>query len=57
MRKLEEFIKQANGQKYALNPTQLIYEGNDAHEDLATKKTFFCSELVASCYKILQVLP
>lgn len=56
--KLEEFVTKARGRDYNLDLSTLMKSTCD--DDTATmpeKKTFFCSELVAACHKVLGVLP
>ena len=58
MHKLETFIRTVIGMKYKLNATKILrkhYE-NDA-ENIKGDKSYFCSELVASAYKCLGLLP
>lgn len=58
MNKLETFIKTVIGMKYKINPTKIFRKTctNDA-ENIKADKTYFCSELVASAYKCLGLLP
>lgn len=58
MQKLEEFIKTVIGLKYKLNPSKIFSKKceNDI-ENIGDDKTYFCSELVASAYKCLGILP
>jgi hypothetical protein len=58
MQRLEDFIKTVIGMKYKLNPTKIFrkkYE-NDC-DNIKGDKSYFCSELVASAYKCLGILP
>ena len=56
--KLEEFVKKVRGLEYSLDVEKLIRKTclNDI-ENLDKSKTYFCSELVASCYKVLKIFP
>ena len=56
MQKLEEFIRTVIGMKYKLTASKLLRKKfkNDAED---TDKSYFCSELVASAYKRLGLLP
>lgn len=58
MQRLERFIKTVIGMKYKLNPTKIFRRKceNDA-ENIHGEKTYFCSELVASAYKCMGILP
>lgn len=58
MQKLENFIKTVIGMKYKLNATKIFRKRceNDA-ENIRDDKSYFCSELVASAYKCLGILP
>lgn len=49
---MEDFTKEVDGMPYALNPIKLL-----RRRSVAEKETYFCSELVASSYKRLGVLP
>lgn len=44
--------------KYKLNPGKILnkYEDDDI-DNIAPDKTYFCSELIASAYKCLDLLP
>ena len=58
MQKLEQFIKTVIGMKYKLNAAKIFrkkyqYDAENIKED----KSYFCSELVASAYKCLGLLP
>jgi protein associated with RNAse G/E len=56
--KLEAFVKQVRGLDYQLDFEKLIRKTceNDI-KNIDKNKTFFCSELVASCYKVLDIFP
>ena len=47
------------GKKYEVNTIKLLtkYSLTDSVENLSADKSFFCSELVASAYKCLGLLP
>jgi len=42
-----------HGKKYSVSPSKLLKK----NEDNESYETFFCSELVAACYKKLGLLP
>lgn len=65
--KLEGFLKQVNGKKYALRASQLINrketivskkrDSTIADKDVIDEdRTFFCSELVAKAYKVCGIM-
>jgi hypothetical protein len=58
MQKLEKFIRTVIGMKYQLNASKILRKKceNDA-ENIREDKSYFCSELVASAYKALGLLP
>ncbi|CDW89924.1 ph domain-containing protein [Stylonychia lemnae] len=58
MGKLETFIRTVIGMKYKLNAAKILRKHfeNDA-ENIKGDKSYFCSELVASAYKCLGLLP
>jgi hypothetical protein len=58
MQKLEQFIRTVIGMKYRLNPSKILrrHFENDS-ENISEDKSYFCSELVASAYKCLGLLP
>ena len=47
------------GKQYKLDPLRLLqkYSSTDSVENLHEGKGYFCSELIASAYKIIGVLP
>jgi len=57
--KLEEFIKVAKNKRYSLAATKLLRKHctNDSDISIKEDKTYFCSELVASLYKNMGLLP
>lgn len=57
--RLEEFIKVAKNKRYSLAATKLLRKKctNDSDITIKDDKTYFCSELVASIYKNLGLLP
>ena len=58
MQKLEQFIKTVIGKKYKLNATKILRKKYDKDsENINDDKSYFCSELVASAYKCLGLLP
>lgn len=48
----------AQGKKYDLSPLKLLkkYSNTDSVTNLEETKTFFCSELIAACYKSMGIL-
>ena len=60
MERLENFIKKILGNKYSLKAGNLFKKKCTTDgdiESIAEDKTFFCSELVASAWKCLGILP
>lgn len=57
--KLEKFIKVALKKRYSLAASKLLRKKCNNDSDLTIKddKTYFCSELAASIYKNLGLLP
>jgi hypothetical protein len=57
--KLEQFLKNVRGHKYDLDPLKLLkrYSSIDSVRNISKDKGYFCSELVASAYKVLGILP
>ena len=57
--KLEEFVTKARGRDYSIDLALLMKKTceDDDTENIPEKKTYFCSELVAACHKVLDVLP
>jgi hypothetical protein len=57
--KLEEFIKVARNKRYSLAASKLLRKKckNDSDMNIKEDKTYFCSELAASIYKNLGLLP
>jgi uncharacterized protein YycO len=46
------------GKKYKLNASKIFTKkSNDYEEKITDDKSYFCSELVASAYKCLALLP
>lgn len=59
---MEKFVKIVIGKKYKVSAKKLLKRKSIAKNEEVEKenyqnKTFFCSELVASAYKILSLLP
>jgi hypothetical protein len=56
--RLEEFIKQSLGKPFKLNPTKLLRATNDGDrsDKIKESKSYFCSELVATAFKRLDLL-
>ena len=58
MQKLELFIRTVIGMKYKLNATKIFRKRCETDaENIKDDKSYFCSELVASAYKCLGLLP
>ena len=57
--RLEEFIKVTKSKRYSLAATKLLRRhcNNDSDINIKEDKTYFCSELVASLFKNLGLLP
>jgi hypothetical protein len=55
--KIEKFVKNSIGKKYMVSMAKLFKKRSNFQEDIEENKTFFCSELIAACYKRLGVLP
>jgi hypothetical protein len=56
--RLQKFVQKTRGLDYGLDVEKLIQKTcKDDLEKVDQKKTFFCSELVASCYKVMEVFP
>ena len=56
---LESFLKKVLGKKYRLSPLRMIqkYSDIDSVTNISENKGYFCSELVASIFKLLGFLP
>lgn len=52
---LEEFIRSVYGKKYRISPSKLI--SNKIDKNPKDRTGFFCSELVATAYKTIGILP
>ncbi len=59
LQSLEKFLKAVKGKQYSLKLGKFVKRNdlNDFDENIKEDKTFFCSELVASIYKNLGLLP
>lgn len=58
IRKLEEFVKTVRGFNYNLDLNKLWQKKcEDDITNIQPDKTYFCSELVASCYKCIGLFP
>eukprot|EP00330_Aristerostoma_sp_ATCC50986_P001784 CAMPEP_0114582516 /NCGR_PEP_ID=MMETSP0125-20121206/6474_1 /TAXON_ID=485358 ORGANISM="Aristerostoma sp., Strain ATCC 50986" /NCGR_SAMPLE_ID=MMETSP0125 /ASSEMBLY_ACC=CAM_ASM_000245 /LENGTH=109 /DNA_ID=CAMNT_0001775501 /DNA_START=1381 /DNA_END=1710 /DNA_ORIENTATION=+ len=55
--KIEKFVKATVGKKYKVSATKLLKKKSDFEEEIRDDQTFFCSELVAACYKRIGLLP
>jgi hypothetical protein len=64
---LDQFRKACVGHKYGLSPTRILFttkskptiggeDGRNKHVEIEKGRQFFCSELVAKAFKVLQVL-
>jgi len=56
---LEDFLKKVIGKKYKLSPLRMFqkYSTEDSVANTSNKNGYFCSELVASIFKLLGFLP
>jgi len=57
---VEKFVKNVVGKKYKISASKLFKKKSalvDAASEADQLNTFFCSELVAACYKKLRLLP
>jgi len=55
---IEKFVRYSVGKKYKITPTKLLKRKSTVKEDENVEdRTFFCSELVAACYKKIGLLP
>lgn len=56
---LEDFLRKVIGKKYKLSPFRMLqkYSTQDSVAVVSGDKCYFCSELVASIYKLLGILP
>jgi len=55
---IEKFVRYSVGKKYKITPTKLLKRKSTMKEDENIEnRTFFCSELVAACYKKIGLLP
>ena len=55
---LEKFVQQVRGNSYNLTLTKLFETTNDEDvKNVKKTKAYFCSELIASCHKVLDVFP
>ncbi|KAL4453192.1 hypothetical protein ABPG74_015423 [Tetrahymena malaccensis] len=57
--KMESFIRYAIGKEYSVSFSKLFKKRSNSKSDLAQdpNRTFFCSELIATIYKICGLLP
>lgn len=56
---LEMFVDSVKGKKYKINPVKILRKrsNRDHAENIKETKSYFCSELVASAYKRIGLLP
>ena len=58
--KLEIFLKEAVGNRYGISTSKLLFHRNTVKPKkgnyIDDDRTFFCSELVAKAYKILDIM-
>ena len=56
---LEDFLRKVVGKKYKLSPMRMLqkYSVQDSVANTAEKNGYFCSELVATVFKLLGFLP
>jgi hypothetical protein len=52
--KLENFIREVRGKRYRITPAKLF---SSRPSRAGSEESFFCSELVASAYKAMGILP
>lgn len=45
------------GKEYKMNPLKILFGKDNSESSLKDKRGFFCSELVASAYKAVNLLP
>lgn len=59
LEQLEEFAQQVRGKKYKMNLVKICRQKSDrdASENIKDTKSYFCSELIASAYKRIGLLP
>ena len=57
--KLEQFVTKARGRDYELDLGVLLRKtcDDDDEDNIPDGKKYFCSQLVAACHKVLEVLP
>ena len=55
MQRLESFIKEVIGKKYKLSASKIF--NSKTSNNSGEEQSFFCSELIASAYKCLDLLP
>jgi len=55
MQRLEGFIKDVIGKKYKLSASKIFNRKNSNNNE--GEQSFFCSELIASAFKCLELLP
>ena len=52
---LDDYIQEVRGKPYSCSPIKLMGLGH--RQDPGSERNFFCSELIASAYKRLGILP
>lgn len=59
MQKLEKFIRDSIGKKYKLSATKIFTKqaATSCHPNSNSDTSYFCSELVASAYQCIKLLP
>ena len=57
MQRLEIFIKEVIGKKYKLSASKIFNTKRSSSNNEGEEQSFFCSELIASAYKSLDLLP
>jgi hypothetical protein len=55
LKKLETFLRGVNNAQYEWRPSQLLNRKTVERDDLQDRK-FFCSELVAKCFKVCGIM-
>ncbi len=59
LKSLDTFVKNSKGRKYKITTRKLMKKKckTDYGEEVDEKRNFFCSELVASAFKLMGLLP
>jgi hypothetical protein len=54
---VETFVKSVVGKKYKISAAKLFKKKSELADPNEENQTFFCSELIAACYKKMNLLP